>query len=148
MSGERKVIRVRDVMKVGVDMVDGLTTVAEALRMMKFVDTSTLIVNKRDADDEYGIVLLSDIAREVLAKDRAPERVNVYEIMAKPVISVEPNLDIRYCARLFDKFGLARAPVIENGKVVGIVSYTDMVLKGLCADLPAGPPAAGGGGGR
>jgi predicted transcriptional regulator len=71
--------------------------------------------------------------------------------MAKPVISVEPSLDIRYCARLFDKFGLARAPVIENGSVIGVVSYTDMVLKGLCADLPAGPPAAAGerqGGGR
>ena len=142
MSEARKVIRVRDVMKVGVDMVDGLTTVADALRMMKHVDTNTLIVNKRDDDDEYGIVLLSDIAREVIAKDRAPERVNVYEIMAKPVVSVEPGLDIRYCARLFDKFGLARAPVIENGKVIGIVSYTDMVLKGLCGDLPPGPPAA------
>jgi len=142
----RRVIRVREVMKKDVDMVDGLTTVAEALRMMKYVDTNALIVNKRNPDDEYGIVLLSDIAREVLAKDRAPERVNVYEIMAKPVISVEPNLDIRYCARLFDKFGLARAPVIENGTVIGVVSYTDMVLKGMCADLPAGPPKTGAGG--
>jgi len=145
MSEIRKVIRVRDVMKVGVDMVDGQTTVAEALRRMKYVDTNTLIVNKRHDDDEYGIVLLSDIARQVLAKDRAPERVNVYEIMAKPVISVEPNLDIRYCARLFDKFGLARAPVIESGSVIGIVSSTEMVLKGLCADIPGGPPAPGGG---
>ena len=135
MSGERKVIRVRDVMKVGVDMVDGLTTVADALRMMKFVDTSTLIVNKRDADDEYGIVLLSDIAREVLAKDRAPERVNVYEIMAKPVISVSPDMDIRYCARLFDRFSLSRAPVVEKGEVVGIVSMTDLVLKGMLPNL-------------
>jgi len=58
MSEPRKVIRVRDVMKVGVDMVDGLTTVADALRMMKYVDTNTLIVDKRDDDDEYGIVLL------------------------------------------------------------------------------------------
>jgi len=145
MSEARKLIRVRDVMKTGVDLVDGLTTVAEALRMMKYVDTNTLIVDKRNDDDEYGIVLLSDIARQVLAKDRAPERVNVYEIMTKPVVSVEPQLDIRYCARLFDKFGLARAPVIENGKVIGIVSYTDMVLKGLCADIPGGPAAPGGG---
>jgi len=148
MSEQRRVIRVRDVMKIGVDMVDGLTTVAEALRRMKYVDTNTLIVNKRHDDDEYGIVLLSDIARQVLAKDRAPERVNVYEIMAKPVISVEPNLDIRYCARLFDKFGLARAPVIENGTVIGIVSYTDMVLKGLCADVPGGPAGADAGDAR
>ena len=40
-------------------------------------------------------------------------------------------MDIRYCARLFDKFGLSRAPVIENGKLQGIVSFTDMVLHGM-----------------
>ena len=139
---QKKIVRVRQVMQTTFQVVDGRTTVGDALRAMKPAGATALIVQKRHDDDEYGIVLLSDIAREVLAKDRAPERVNVYEIMAKPVISVEPSLDIRYCARLFDKFGLARAPVIENGAVIGIVSYTDMVLKGLCADLPPGPPAA------
>ena len=132
MSAPHKtIVRVRDVMKTQVDMVDGLTTVADALHMMKHVETKALIVNKRHDDDEYGIVLISDIARHVLARNRAPERVNVYEIMSKPVVSVDPGMDIRYCARLFDKFGLARAPVLEGGKIVGIVSYTDMVMKWL-----------------
>ncbi|MFA5081409.1 MAG: CBS domain-containing protein [Hydrogenophilaceae bacterium] len=135
MSEERKVVRVRDVMKTQLDMVDGLTTVANALRMMQHVETKCLIVNKRHDDDEYGVVLISDIARQVLAKGRSPERVNVYEIMSKPVISVDPAMDIRYCARLFDKFGLSRVPVIDNGQIVGIVSYTDMVLKGLCQGI-------------
>lgn len=140
MSAARGVIRVRDVMKAAVDMVDGLTTVAEALRTMKHVETKCLIVDKRGPDDEYGIVLLSDIARYVLAKDRAPERVNVYEIMSKPVIAVDPQMDIRYCARMFDKFGLSRAPVIEGTQVIGIVSYTDMVLKGLWNGGPEAIP--------
>ena len=128
---ERKVTRVRDVMKKAFDIVDGMTTVKEALQTMKHVDTKCLIVNKRHDDDEYGMVLISDIAKEVLARDRAPERVNVYEVMSKPVISVVPEMDIRYCARLFDRFGLSRAPVIDCGKVVGIISYTDMVLQGM-----------------
>ncbi len=132
---ERQPVRVRDVMKTDFDMVDGLTTVADALRAMRHVETKCLLVNKRHEDDEYGIVLLSDIARKVLAVDRAPERVNVYEIMSKPVVTVDPLMDIRYCARLFDRFGLSRAPVLENRTLVGIVSYTDMVLKGLCRQL-------------
>jgi len=138
---ERKPTRVRDVMKTKFDLVDGLTTVADALRKMRHVETKTLIVDKRHADDEYGMVMLSDIARQVLARDRAPERVNIYEIMSKPVVSVDPDMDIRYCARLFDKFGLSRAPVLADGKLVGIVSYTDMVLHGLYPGLPGVEPA-------
>jgi signal-transduction protein with cAMP-binding, CBS, and nucleotidyltransferase domain len=128
---ERKVIRVRDVMKQKYDMVDGMATISEALHTMKHVETKCLIVNKRHDDDEYGMLLISDIARLVLARNRAPERVNVYEVMAKPVILVDPSMDIKYCARLFERFHLSRAPVTENGKVIGIVSFTDMVLKGL-----------------
>jgi CBS domain-containing protein len=125
---QKKIVRVRDVMKKNYDIVDGMTTVKDALKKMRYVDTKCLIVDKRHEDDEYGIVLLSDIAKQVIAKDRAPERVNVYEVMSKPVITVDPAMDIRYCARLFEKFGLSRAPVIEEKKVIGIVSFTDMVL--------------------
>jgi CBS domain-containing protein len=132
---QRKIVRVRDVMKSQFDMVDGMATVSEALQAMKHVDTKALIVNKRHEDDEYGIVLLSDIARHVMARDKAPERVNVYEIMSKPVVCVAPDMDIRYCARMFDRFGLSRAPVVEKGSVIGVVSYTDMVLKGLFPNL-------------
>ncbi|MDH5660796.1 MAG: CBS domain-containing protein, partial [Gammaproteobacteria bacterium] len=64
----------------------------------------------------------------------APDRVNVYEVMAKPAISVNPDMDIRYCARLFENFGLSRAPVIECGKMVGIISFTDMVLRGMITE--------------
>ncbi|HGX92814.1 MAG TPA: histidine kinase, partial [Candidatus Tenderia sp.] len=76
---EHNVVRVRDVMKARFDMVDGMATVQEALQLMRHVEAKALIVNKRHDDDEYGIVLLSDIARQVLARDKAPERVNIYE---------------------------------------------------------------------
>jgi predicted transcriptional regulator len=131
MSNRKQLIRVRDVMKPNYDMIDGKLTVEDALRAMRHVETKTLIVEKRDEDDEYGVVLISDIAKQVLAKDRSPKRVNIYEIMSKPVITVRPDMDIRYCARLFEQFGLSRAPVIEDSKIVGIISFTDMVLHGL-----------------
>jgi len=128
---EHELVRVRDVMKRHFDMVDGMDTVAQALERMLHVDTKSLIVRKRHEDDELGMVLISDIARQVLAKDRAPDRVNIYEIMSKPLISVPPEMDIRYCARLFNRFDLSRAPVVEDGEVIGIVSLTDLVMKGM-----------------
>ena len=130
---EAKILRVADVMKRDFDLVDGKLTVREALLAMKHPETRTLIIDKRDADDEYGLVLISDIAKKILAADRSPDRVNLYEIMAKPVLSVRPEMSIKYCARLLERFSLMRAPVISEGKVLGVVSFHDLVLRGLMA---------------
>ncbi len=126
-----KWVPVRKVMRTDVTLVNGRIDILEAMKVMKKVQATCLIVEKRHDNDEYGMLLFSDVAKQVIAKDRAPERVNVYEIMAKPVISIRPDMDIRYCARLFDNFGISHAPVIEKDKVVGIVSYYLLVLEGL-----------------
>ncbi len=125
---------VRDVMRTDVTEVDGKLDVLSALKIMRKVGATSLIVKRRDDSDEYGMLLFSDVAKEVIAKDRAPERVNVYEIMAKPVISVRPDMKIRNCARLFDNFGISHAPVIDSDKIVGIVSFYLLVLHGLDLD--------------
>jgi len=128
---DTNIVRVRDVMKPNFDIVDGMLTVSDALNAMKNIETKCLVVDKRSENDEYGLVLISDVAKQVLAKDRSPERVNIYEIMSKPVLTIDPSMDIRYCARLFENFNLSRSPVVEDGVVIGIVSFTDMVIKGL-----------------
>ena len=135
MRKQKTVIRVRDVMKADVDIMDGMMTVTEAMKVMKYPDTRTIIVDKRHPDDEYGVVMFRDVAKRVLALDLSPNRVNIYEVMSKPVVSVSPDMDIRYCTRLFDRFGLSRAPVLENNQIVGLVSYTDIVLKGLLSKV-------------
>jgi len=131
MITNNTLIRVKDVMKTDFGTIEGVATVADALIKMKTLKTAVLIVNKRNEDDEYGMLTSGDIARHVLAKDRAPDRVNVYEIMNKPVISVHPDMDIRYCSRLFANYNLVRAPVLENKNVVGMVSPNSLVLDGL-----------------
>jgi predicted transcriptional regulator len=122
---------VRQVMRTDVTQVDGKMDVLTALKIMKKVGATCLIVKRRDERDEYGMLLFSDVAKKVIANDRAPERTNVYEIMAKPIISVRPEMDIRYCARLFENFGISHAPVIEKDEIVGSVSYFLLVLGGL-----------------
>ncbi len=128
---KRKIVRVSEVMKNEVDIVSGMMTVSEALKSLKYPETRAMIVDKRHDNDEYGVVMFRDIALRVLAPNLSPDRINVYEIMSKPVLAVDPKMDIRYCTMLFNNFGLSRAPVIDNGRIVGLVSYTDIVLKGL-----------------
>ena len=122
---------VRDCMRKDVTEVDGKVDVLTALKIMKKAGTTSLIVKRRHQHDEYGMVSFADIAKKVIAKDRAPERVNVYEIMSKPVLTVRPDMEIRYCARLFERFGISHAPVVENDKIIGLVSYYLLVLHGL-----------------
>jgi CBS domain-containing protein len=128
---ERKIVRVRDVMRPEFDTVDSMATIEQALDSMQYPDNKCLIVEKRHEDDEFGLLLISDVARKVLAQDRPPDRVNVYEVMQKPIIFVDPAMDIRYCARLLERFDLSRTPVIDNGEVVGVVSFTLLVLRGM-----------------
>ncbi|GAV19797.1 putative voltage-gated ClC-type chloride channel ClcB [Mariprofundus micogutta] len=132
MSEKRTLITVKDVMKENYDLVEGIATVRQALEVMRYVETKCLIVDKRHEHDEYGIVVLSDIAREVLAANRSPDRISIYEVMTKPATTIHPSMDIRYASALFARLGLSRAPVVDHqGHIIGIVSHTDMVLKGL-----------------
>lgn len=124
-------ISVRKAMRTDVTFIDGRKNVLDALRAMRDGECTSLVVEKRSDHDEFGILTLSNIAQQVIAKDRAPERVHVFEIMTKPVISVHPQMDIRYCARLFQQFGIRRAPVVEGSEVVGMISYYHLVLEAL-----------------
>ena len=130
MSHHEK-IRVRDVMASTYAMIDGLRTVSEGIEVARVNKVKALVVNKRHQDDEYGLVLMNDIAKKVLAKNRSAERTNIYEIMTKPALSVSPDMNVKYCARLFERFGISRAPVIEDGQVIGMVSYNNIVINGM-----------------
>jgi len=129
---DTKRIQAQEVMEQDFVMVDGMTTVTEAVELMRHNSAHHLIINRRTKHDEYGIVVPSDIATRVLAQNRSADRVNVYEIMSKPVLFIRPEMDIRYCARFFGRFGISAAPVISRGEIQGLVSYQHLVLKGIC----------------
>jgi CBS domain-containing protein len=130
---KKKRICVKDVMKTDYGTIDRDATIKEALNEMNRLKSTALIVNKRDEKDEYGLILVSDIAEQVLAKDRSPSRVNVYEVMIKPAISVDPDMDIRYCSRLMSSLKLTRILVVKDNVLLGRVSPRALVLDGLAA---------------
>jgi signal-transduction protein with cAMP-binding, CBS, and nucleotidyltransferase domain len=123
--------RVGEVMQPSPMIVDRLATVDEAIAMMRAHRISSLVIDRRDESDEYGLVVVDDIARKVIAVDRSSARTNVYEIMTKPVLTLPSRMAIRYAIRLLTGFGVSRALVTQNGAMVGIVTLRDMVLSYL-----------------
>lgn len=121
--------KVADVMTTSVQTIDRNATITDAIEMIREARVSSLVVEPRDAADELGLLGITDIAREVIGKGRAPERVNVYEVVTKPVLTLPRDMNIKYAVRLLVKFKLSRALVVdENRKASGIVTIRDMVL--------------------
>ena len=126
---EQRIIRVGDLMGSRLYTIDRLATVADAMDLMKRHEVSSLAVDRRDDDDEYGVLVVADIAREVIARNRAPERVNVYEIMSKPVLTLPAGMLARYAVRMLVRFELSRAVVIDAERApLGMVTLRDLVL--------------------
>lgn len=128
MSGDVP-MRVTDLMSADVHSVDGLATVAEAMAVMRRHTISSLVVNRRDSDDEFGLLVVSDIAAQVIAANRAPERMHVYEVMSKPVLTLPSDMLARYATRLLVRLGLSRAIVVDHDRnLLGMATLRDLVL--------------------
>jgi CBS domain-containing protein len=122
--------RVKDVMYAYVANIHGITKVSDALSIMKEENIQTILVRPRNNEDVYGLITLRDIARKVIAAGKRLDEVHAYEIMTKPVLTVDINMPITYAARFLTNFNVSWAPVMENGELVGMVSLMGMVLKG------------------
>lgn len=108
--------------------IDGLSTVADAIQIMKEHDTDVLFIEKRDEKDANGIIVIADIIRNVIIPDKNPQEVSVYEIMTKPAISIPATLNSKYVPRLLINAKISVAPVEENGIYVGILHLKDFLF--------------------
>ena len=123
--------KARDIMTVDVVTIDGSAPVAEAVRLMKEKGVRALIVERRTESDAYGIVTQRDVVYSVMAERRDPAALQVHEIMTKPLVVVNPDLDAVYVARLMAQKGLSRAPVLYDQKLQGVISVTDLITKAM-----------------
>ena len=124
-------MRAKEIMTTDIVTIGGTATVTEAIAKMRDSKVRALIVERRGDEDAYGIVTQRDIAYAVLAAGKDPDNVLVHEIQSKPLVVINPDLDVKYAARLLANMGLSRAPVISGGELQGIVSVSDIVLKGM-----------------
>ena len=129
MSTDKKpIVRARDVMRKGVVKIDGMATAKESGAIMRRENVTEVLVEKRHDDDAWGLVAVQDLIRGVLLSGRLSEDVNVYEIMSKPAITVPADMDIRYVARVLHQAGIRRAPVEDQGELIGMISLASLIL--------------------
>ena len=131
MIPERRV-RVAEFMSHDLKTIDRLATVQDAMELMSRHAITSLAVSRSHVDDEFGLLELYDIAALVIAKDRAPERVNVYEIMSKPALTVGCDMLAVNVVNLLVRFSLTRAVVVDRDRnPLGMVSLRDLLLQKL-----------------
>ena len=123
-----RISKVANVRKTPLHMVNGLASVQSAIEQMNRLNISSLVIERRNEDDEYGMVTVQDIAAKVIATNRSPERTSVYEIMTKPALLLNGDMNVKYAIRFLSRLGLTRALVTGGDDLLGLVTLRDLVV--------------------
>ena len=125
---DRPIVKVADTMQASLHTVSGLSSVEDAIGEMSRLGVSSLVIERRNHGDEYGIVSVRDIAAKVVGANKSISRISVYEIMTKPALTVAADMNVKYAIRLLSRFGINRALVTRDDELVGLVTLRDMVV--------------------
>jgi len=120
-------MKARDIMSKELVWVRGEDTTLDASETMRIHGTSSALVERRDSDDAWGIVTLTDIVRGVMEPGQDPRKVRVHEIMSKPIVLIGPDLGVHFCAQLMKRTDIRRLPVFDGKDIIGIVTHKDIV---------------------
>lgn len=123
-------LTIADVMTQKVQMLNRTDTIADAIMQMQTHGLRSLIVERSTVEMPYGILTEQDIVYKVMARGLDPARVRVQDVMRQTCVSLEPTLTLKEAALIMADSGVYRAPVIQDGELLGIVSVTDLVTKG------------------
>lgn len=118
---------VKDVMKENVLTISPFSSLRDALKLMKEKSLQSIVVDKKDEHDAYGILTYSTILKEIVADDGDIDLLNVYDVYSKPALSVSRELDVRIVAKMMVQQGYKRLLVTQANELIGIVSMTDIV---------------------
>ena len=74
-----------------------------------------------------GIVTERDLLKRVLGESKNPKKIRVQEVMSSPLIVAKPDMDIEKVTRLMFDRKIKKLPIVEDGKLVGLVTFTDLL---------------------
>lgn len=125
---------VKDVMTVNPVTISPFSSARDALKLMKKEQVKSLVVDKKDKHDAYGIITYTTILKAIVAEEGDIDLLNVYDLYQKPALSISQELDIKNVAKLMVNQGYKRLLVTVNNSLIGIISMSN-VIEGVMESL-------------
>jgi CBS domain-containing protein len=117
-------LKVEDVMVKEVITIDENSTAKEAAEVMNKFEIGCLIaVTKKKA---VGIVTERDMLKRVVAESKDASKTKVKDVMTSPLVVVEPSMDLEEAVKLMFQMKIKKLPVVEEKRLIGLVSLTDI----------------------
>lgn len=133
---------IRDVMKKNVLKLPPSATVADAAKSMRDANIGTIVVEEQGK--LFGLVTDRDIVVRTLAEGRDPKSTRLSDTCSKALVSLKPDDDVDRAVQLMREKSIRRIPVVENEKIVGIVSLGDLAMErdrqSALGHISAAPP--------
>ncbi|MFH0849246.1 MAG: CBS domain-containing protein [archaeon] len=126
MSDTSTGVKIRDIMRKTIVTAADTDNIATACKLMDKHDVGSIIVVNK-SKKPVGIVTERDVVKRVVAENLVPEKVKTSQVMSKPLMTVDPDIDIAEAMKRMKRFDIRRLVVIEKGEMVGVVSDKDIV---------------------
>lgn len=120
----KRIVPVKEAMRANVLTAIRSTPVSKAAKLMAEQDVGSIVIVEEKKP--VGILTERDLLMKVVSEDLKPSTVRVGRIMSAPIIAVGPDMDIVEAARMMASHKIRRLPVVEGGKLVGIVTSADI----------------------
>ncbi|MFP5238539.1 MAG: CBS domain-containing protein [Acidobacteriota bacterium] len=121
-------MQVKDAMSTRIMFVKKDATVAQAMRLMAENNMRRLMVDKEDTGGAYAAITVRDMISKVIAPGKDPAAIKVKDIMNASLISVASADALAAAAKVMDEKNVAGLPVIDGGKLVGVITMWDILI--------------------
>lgn len=119
---------VKEIMKSNVISIDSAMTVKDAAKMMSDAGVGCIIVMEKNST--VGILTERDFVRKIIAQEKSLST-PVKDVMSSPLITINPDESVWELAQLMKVKSIHKVPVLDKGKLIGIVTSTDLTR--LCS---------------
>lgn len=107
--------------------VSAMDKVRDALLVMRTTGVKSLVVNKKNTNDAYGLLTFKNVLYSIVANEGDIDLLRVYDIYSKPAIQVSKQLDIKYASQMMIKNDVKRLLVVDDNHIQGILTMTDIL---------------------